>query len=152
MSTQNPEDREFQELLQETPLSPEAPEGSRAACGHGRGPIRAPTGVEAAFGVRSSRFGHAGRRNDAALADAGIGQDLAEGRRRHPSAASFFLSVDETHNGTAQHVEISAVGSRIDIKADKGERVQIDAGKICVYEPRENTLTTIDMGSVVGPK
>jgi hypothetical protein len=152
MSTQNPEDREFQELLRETPLSLEAPEGLK-------GRLWAMAAARPVQRTWTPRFAFAAA-GAAALAVGAMlmwptqasAKTLQKVVDATNQAYTFAVTVSQTVQGRMEHVRIAAVGSRIDIQTDKGERVQINAGKISVYDPKENTLTTIGLGSVVGPE
>jgi hypothetical protein len=154
MSTNESEDREFEGMLRETPMSPEAPEE-----------LKRKLRTMAAGATRrtrshwSSRLAYAGAASVviASLAmliwptqaSAKTLQRVVDATDR---ARSFVISVLETKNGQSETVKIAGIDGRVDIQAEKGERVQIASGKISVYDPTQNTLMVIDLGGMIDPE
>jgi outer membrane lipoprotein-sorting protein len=154
MSTQHSEDRELEELLKETPIGAQAPDELKRrlrtmAAGAGRRKEWTWTpriAVVAAAGIVL-----------AALtmllwptpASARTFQKVLDATNQ---TKTFSITVDETGRREQNDVKIVGAGGRLEIQTGKGVRVQIDGGKLSMYDPKENCLTVIKLGELVDPQ
>lgn len=150
MTTQMPEndDRVFRELLEEAPMGSEAPDSLK----------RKLRSYAAYSRVRKARP-WVSRLVIASACAVGL---LAGTMLMWPTSASaktfekvlnatnraksFQISVDVTEGASRKRVILTGATGLLDLRTEDGKHAQLALGKVCVYDPDEQTLTVLKFG------
>ena len=65
---------------------------------------------------------------------------------------AFRFTVNSHENGHETKVAIQGSDGRFSIKTDEGAQMEFNKGLMRIYDPHENTLTELNVGSVVDPE